>query len=269
MALSENIYTFRTAKFMSQEELAEALGVSRQSVSKWETGASTPELDKLIKMSELFGVTLDQLVKFQNGSSQSAILEEQGGYIDLKLIEGNYIELVEIWRMKSAFEGTATELEKYFENLEKRSENYIWNPSMGAVPMMRLLGADGQMLSPMQAPVSAVAFSAENGSVMINIPTDAAGGAWLSREVRGIRIYEKKAELRTDAEGVGEIRFKTDNYGLICPISGSDKMQAFKKGFSAGSATIGAVLLGPLGILAGAIGSDEIYRVCMSCGHHF
>lgn len=62
MQLHENIYRLRTARNMSQGDLAEALEVSRQSVSKWETGAAVPELDKLDKMAQLFGVTLDQLV---------------------------------------------------------------------------------------------------------------------------------------------------------------------------------------------------------------
>ena len=62
MSLAENIYRFRTEQNMSQLDLADALEVSRQSVSKWETGAAVPELDKLIKMSKLFGVTLDELV---------------------------------------------------------------------------------------------------------------------------------------------------------------------------------------------------------------
>ena len=47
---------------MSQGDLADALDVSRQSVSKWETNGSVPDLDKLIKLSEIFGVTLDELV---------------------------------------------------------------------------------------------------------------------------------------------------------------------------------------------------------------
>jgi len=51
------------ARKLSQEELADLLGVSRQSVSKWETGASVPELDKLVKLGEIFGVSLDELVK--------------------------------------------------------------------------------------------------------------------------------------------------------------------------------------------------------------
>ena len=62
MTLGEKIYTFRTARGMSQADLAEALDVSRQSISKWETDASVPELDKLIKLSEIFGVSLDELI---------------------------------------------------------------------------------------------------------------------------------------------------------------------------------------------------------------
>ena len=62
MSLADNIYQFRTEQNMSQLDLADALEVSRQSVSKWETGAAVPELDKLIKMSDLFHVTLDVLV---------------------------------------------------------------------------------------------------------------------------------------------------------------------------------------------------------------
>ena len=63
MKLNEKIMTLRNKYQMSQGDLAEKLNVSRQSVSKWETGASTPDLDKLIAMSELFGITMDELVK--------------------------------------------------------------------------------------------------------------------------------------------------------------------------------------------------------------
>lgn len=62
MNLGENIYRLRTEKNMSQGDLADALDVSRQSVSKWENNSATPELDKLLKMSGLFGVSLDELV---------------------------------------------------------------------------------------------------------------------------------------------------------------------------------------------------------------
>ena len=63
MKLNEKIISLRNKYQMSQGDLAEKLNVSRQSVSKWETGASIPDLDKLIAMSELFGITMDELVK--------------------------------------------------------------------------------------------------------------------------------------------------------------------------------------------------------------
>lgn len=63
MTLGEKIALLRGQNKMSQGDLAEKLEVSRQSVSKWETGTSVPELDKLIMMSKLFNITLDELVQ--------------------------------------------------------------------------------------------------------------------------------------------------------------------------------------------------------------
>jgi len=72
MNLAEKIYELRTKQNLSQGDLADLLEVSRQSVSKWETGTSVPDLDKLIKLSEVFHVTLDELVlDRQAGSTQS------------------------------------------------------------------------------------------------------------------------------------------------------------------------------------------------------
>ena len=63
MTLGERICTLRTAKNLSQGDLAEQLDVSRQSVSKWETDTSVPDLDKLVKLCDLFGVSMDELVR--------------------------------------------------------------------------------------------------------------------------------------------------------------------------------------------------------------
>lgn len=63
MTLAEKILALRTERGMSQDDLAEKLGVSRQSVSKWETAQSTPDLDKIIRLADLFGVSADQLVR--------------------------------------------------------------------------------------------------------------------------------------------------------------------------------------------------------------
>ena len=62
MNLGANITAFRTAQGLSQEQLAQLLGVSRQSVSKWETGTATPDLVHLLRLCEIFSVSLDTLV---------------------------------------------------------------------------------------------------------------------------------------------------------------------------------------------------------------
>lgn len=63
MTLGMKIARLRSENHMSQGDLAEKLNVSRQSVSKWETDASVPDLGKLIALSDLFGVSIDELVK--------------------------------------------------------------------------------------------------------------------------------------------------------------------------------------------------------------
>ena len=62
MDFNNRLYQLRKQKGLSQEELANRLNVSRQTVSKWEVGDSTPDMEKLIAMSDLFGVSLDKLV---------------------------------------------------------------------------------------------------------------------------------------------------------------------------------------------------------------
>lgn len=62
MKLNEKILHYRRAAKLSQEELAELVGVSRQAVSKWELGEATPEVDKLLALARAFGVTTDELL---------------------------------------------------------------------------------------------------------------------------------------------------------------------------------------------------------------
>lgn len=63
MSFRENLIYLRSANNMTQEQLAMLLGVSRQSVTKWESGKSNPEMDKLVKMCQIFDCTLDELVQ--------------------------------------------------------------------------------------------------------------------------------------------------------------------------------------------------------------
>ena len=62
MSIGEKIKKCRKEAGLSQEQLADRLGVTRQSVSKWESGSAVPELVKLIALSDMFGVSVDYLL---------------------------------------------------------------------------------------------------------------------------------------------------------------------------------------------------------------
>ena len=63
MNMADRIQYLRKSKGISQEELADKVGVSRQAVSKWESEQSTPDLEKIIIMSDYFNVTTDYILK--------------------------------------------------------------------------------------------------------------------------------------------------------------------------------------------------------------
>ena len=65
----DNLISLRKMKQMSQEQLAEAVGVSRQTISKYETGEALPDIDKCKIMAELFDVSLDDLVYYDKQTS--------------------------------------------------------------------------------------------------------------------------------------------------------------------------------------------------------
>ena len=62
MTLGEKIYKLRTKRSMTQEQLAEKIGVSRQSVSKWETDSAIPDIEKLKLLAEIFEVSITELL---------------------------------------------------------------------------------------------------------------------------------------------------------------------------------------------------------------
>jgi len=77
MILAEKIIDLRKKMGWSQEELAEQLGVSRQSVSKWESAQSIPDMDKIIRLSDIFSVSTDYLLKDDMGESDVVPQEQK------------------------------------------------------------------------------------------------------------------------------------------------------------------------------------------------
>ena len=70
MNLGEKIFELRKRKNLSQEEVAEILNVTRQTISKWETNQSTPDFDKIIPLCELFEISADELLKGEKNSKE-------------------------------------------------------------------------------------------------------------------------------------------------------------------------------------------------------
>ena len=72
MTLGQKLTNLRKARNMTQEELSEAIGVTRQTISKWELDTSTPDLDYLCKLCDLFGVTADYLIRPEKETVETA-----------------------------------------------------------------------------------------------------------------------------------------------------------------------------------------------------
>lgn len=106
MILADKIIELRKKNGWSQEELAEQLGVSRQAVSKWEGAQSIPDMERVLAMSRLFGVSTDYLLKDEIEAQQPAEGEERGSslrcvsmeeaneYLDMKYRAAGRIALV-------------------------------------------------------------------------------------------------------------------------------------------------------------------------------
>lgn len=87
MSFQEQLQTLRKAKGLSQEKLAEFLGISRQAVAKWEMGQSYPDIARLISLSDLFKVSIDKLVNDYDENCHLCIEENKVKYVNEEIIE--------------------------------------------------------------------------------------------------------------------------------------------------------------------------------------
>ena len=105
MILADKIINLRKKNAWSQEELAEKLGVSRQSISKYEGAQSIPDMDKILKLSKIFGVTTDYLIKdeiedleflyeeYEESKTRKVSMEMANEYLNLKEISAKNFAL--------------------------------------------------------------------------------------------------------------------------------------------------------------------------------
>lgn len=116
MSFGENLQFYRKSNNITQEQLAEQMNVSRQTISKWESETSYPEMDKLLQLCDLFGCTMDLLLR---GDVQENLQEDTAGYdrhmnrFSVKIVTGiGLIFAAEIFRLA----GDAFQRQDYLVN---------------------------------------------------------------------------------------------------------------------------------------------------------
>ncbi len=118
MGIGEKLLDLRKSKHLSQEEVADKLNVSRQTVSKWETNQSMPDFDKIAPLCELYGISADELLMIQKKEEKLVDTNEESG--------GNFYD--EANRRKKAL-GISLSIFTYFLSI-------VW--IMIAIPVYRL-----------------------------------------------------------------------------------------------------------------------------------
>lgn len=103
--LSEKLYKLRKNSGLSQEQLAEKLNVSRQAISKWESGTAVPESEKLVTISNYFGVSVDYLLKDEEEKvigTDSSVEEKPKRIAGIIICIAGIISMI-IWGLLSIF----------------------------------------------------------------------------------------------------------------------------------------------------------------------
>lgn len=100
----DNLITLRKMKNMTQEDIADIVGVSRQSVAKWETGETVPDLDKCKKLAEIFEVSLDDLANYKSEDSMGMPLPSKGKHLFGMVTVGDKGQIVIPAKARKIFE---------------------------------------------------------------------------------------------------------------------------------------------------------------------
>ena len=127
MTLSEKLQALRQEKGFSQEQLAEKLDVSRQSVGKWESGQSRPDMDKLVVLAELFGVSTDYLLR---GDGNPSIQKQNKPIVTVLVLVLIIVTIITIWLGVSFYFGRLKQLSLEAENAALLSQEQEWKTQL-------------------------------------------------------------------------------------------------------------------------------------------
>lgn len=244
MTFSEKLALLRKQKGLSQEQLAEQLNVSRQSISKWESQQALPETSKLLQISEIFGVSLDQLLK----------------------------EDLEI----SGLMGTTTETESTDLVVDPVKLDMMFCTRCG-----KENSADSKFCGYCGNPFKSFTVSqSTTGSLTKDDMDMAYYQANLRMQQESIRLQQEEIQLErrkleeakkqsAEQRRMADLQQRQYNKMAKCPRCGSTALSGNKKGYGVGKGLVGAALVGPVGLLAGGLGANKVMATCLSCGYKF
>lgn len=124
MNLGENLFQARKKKGLSQEAVAEKLGVSRQTISKWETDETLPDIQQAKKLAVLYGLTLDELIEFNADVQEiqeviNKTTEETVNKVDWTKVWAEKYPILARYQDEVDVAGYEEQLEKLLANMEK------------------------------------------------------------------------------------------------------------------------------------------------------
>lgn len=124
MNLGENLFQARKKKGLSQEAVAEKLGVSRQTISKWETDETLPDIRQAKKLAVLYGLTLDELIEFNADVQEiqeviNKTTEETVNKVDWTKVWAEKYPILARYQDEVDVAGYEEQLEKLLANMEK------------------------------------------------------------------------------------------------------------------------------------------------------
>lgn len=234
MTFSEKLLNLRRKKGLSQEQLAEMLDVSRQSISKWESQQVIPEAGKLIAISKIFDISIDQLLRedleIEAAAEDGTEAQESAGLVELEVI----------FCTKCGKENRAT----------SKFCGYCGNPF-----------------------TSFVTERAENRNMTKEDMDLAYYKASLQMQQQELQMKQQELEeaRRQSEQQERQLQLQQQQYNSMmkCPRCGSTSLSGNKKGYGVGKGLVGAALFGPFGLVAGNLGAGKVKVTCMKCGYKF
>ena len=194
MILADKIIENRKKNGWSQEDLAEKLGVSRQSVSKWESAQAIPDMKKILQLSEVFGVSTDYLIKDE--------IEEKPA-MELAPVDNGLEETVRSVSMEEA-----VSFLKYNETAARRISTGVMLCILSPVLLILLGGLAEASFIPVEERIAEL-----GGTAILLIMIAAAVGMFIREGMRGKKYeYLEKIDIETEYGVNGMVKERRDTY---------------------------------------------------------